>query len=133
MTDTAILTSSEIGMLRIYMAPRDTAEPRKAWKLWSARPLYRELVVQAKAAGLMNAVAHHTHYGFSNHGPVLDQGAETSNPYLTMCVELIGHRADLELFCQRHAALLETKVVIYKQLEHWSIEAPARPHPESKA
>lgn len=98
-----------------------------------ARPLYRELVVQAKAAGLMNAVAHHTHYGFSNHGPVLDQGAETSNPYLTMCVELIGHRADLELFCQRHAALLETKVVIYKQLEHWSIEDPARPHPESKA
>lgn len=120
-------------MLRIYMAPRDTAEPRKAWKLWSARPLYRELVVQAKAAGLMNAVAHHTHYGFSNHGPVLDQGAETSNPYLTMCVELIGHRADLELFCQRHAALLSTKVVIYKQLEHWSIEAPARPHQESKA
>ncbi|WP_375283488.1 hypothetical protein, partial [Sphingobium yanoikuyae] len=84
---------------------------------------YRELVVQAKAAGLMNAVAHHTHYGFSNHGPVLDQGAETSNPYLTMCVELIGHRADLELFCQRHAALLETKVVIYKQLEHWAIDA----------
>ena len=29
MTDTAILTSSEIGMLRIYMAPRDTAERKR--------------------------------------------------------------------------------------------------------
>lgn len=71
MTDTAFLTSSEIGMLGTDMAPRDTAEPRRAWKLWSARPLYRKLVVQANAADLINSVAHHTHYSSSNHGPVI--------------------------------------------------------------
>jgi PII-like signaling protein len=55
--------------------------------------------------GLINAVAHHAHYGFSNHGPVLDQGAETNSPYLKVCVEIIGRRTNLEQFRQRHAVL----------------------------
>jgi hypothetical protein len=69
----------------------------------------------------MNAVAHHTHYGFSNHGPVMEDGAELSNPHLTMCVELIGQRHELERFCEAHGDLLGGKVIVYKHLEHWSI------------
>ncbi|MGC4250586.1 MAG: DUF190 domain-containing protein, partial [Sphingobium sp.] len=89
--------------------------------LWSAKPLYRALVAQAKAEGIMNAVAHHTHYGFSNHGPVMEQGTEIGNPHLTMCVELIDHRDSLERFCRAHGDFLAGKVIVYKHLEHWSV------------
>lgn len=115
------VTPSEIGMIRTYMKPSDKTAKGTGWARWSAKPLYRELVATAKADGIMNAVAHHTHYGYSNHGPVLDTGFEMPNPHLTMCVELIGQRDELERFCRRHGDLLATKVVVYKRLEHWII------------
>ncbi len=69
----------------------------------------------------MNAVAHHTSHGYSNHGPIRENGSEISDPHLTMCVELIGQRGQLENFCRRHGDLLSSKVIVYKHLEHWSI------------
>ncbi len=113
--------ASEIGMIRIYLKPSDKAAKGSLRTLWAARPLYRALVAQAKAEGLMNAVAHHTHYGFSNHGDLRAQGAEVPDPHLTMCVELIDHRDRLEVFCAAHGDLLASKVIVYKHLEHWSI------------
>lgn len=120
---------TEIGMIRIYMKPDDKAAKGSARTLWASKPLYRTLVMQAKADGIMNAVAHNTHYGYSNHGPVLEEGAELSNPHLTMCVELIGERDELERFCRQHGDLLANKVIVYKHLEHWSI-GPAGVHHE---
>jgi len=114
------VTPSEIGMIRIYLKPSDKA-PKAKRGLWSARPLYRALVAQAKADGILNAVAHHTHYGYSNHGPVRENGSEIADPQLTMCVEIIGRREQLEVFCRRHGDLLASKVIVYKHLEHWSI------------
>jgi H+/Cl- antiporter ClcA/PII-like signaling protein len=115
------VTPSEIGMVRIYLKPSDKSAKASGRSFWSARPLYRELVAEAKKDGIMNAVAHHTHYGYSNHGPVRENGAEVSDPQLTMCVELIGQRDQLELFCRRHGDVLGNKVIVYKHLEHWSI------------
>ncbi|WP_150289946.1 voltage-gated chloride channel family protein [Sphingobium estronivorans] len=115
------VSPSEIGMIRIYVKPGDKIGRSGARGLWSAKPLYRELVVQAKADGIMNAVAHHTHFGFSNHGPVRQNGSELSDPHLTMCVELIGHREELKRFCRRHGDLLADKVIVYKHLEHWRV------------
>lgn len=116
-----ILIPSDVGMVRIYLKPRDKMPSKGARTLWSSRPLYRELVLEAKKAGLMNAVAHHTHYGFSNHGRVEDHSSEIGNPELTMCVEIIGHRDDLEIFVRRHGAILRNKVIIYKHLERWAV------------
>ncbi|WP_246171579.1 DUF190 domain-containing protein [Sphingobium limneticum] len=107
-------------MIRIYMKPSDKATDGSR-SFWTRKPLYRQLVMQAKRDGIMNAVAHHTHYGFSNHGPVMEDGAELSNPHLTMCVELIGQRHELERFCEVHGDLLGGKVIVYKHLEHRSI------------
>ena len=114
-------TPTATGMIRIYMKPSEKAAKGTARTLWSAKPLYRALVAQAKADGIMNAVAHHTHYGFSNHGPVRENGAEIADPHLTMCVELIGQREQLETFCRQHGDMLASKVIVYKHLEHWSI------------
>lgn len=113
------LSSREIGMVRIYMKPREKMPGKGSW--FSARPLYRELVMQAKVHGIMNAIAHHTHFGYSNHGKVQDDGFEIPNPELTMCVELISERPTLEDFCKTHSDLLKHKVIIYKHIEHWDV------------
>ncbi|RDL46292.1 Chloride/fluoride channel protein [Ensifer sp. M14] len=114
------LSSREIGMVRIYMKPREKAVGTGGW-FGGGKPLYRELVMQAKATGIMKAVAHHTHFGYSNSGKLQDEGFEIPNPDLTMCVELIGDRELLEEFCRTHGSLLKNKVIIYKHIEHWDV------------
>lgn len=114
------LVQTDIGMLRVYMKPRDKVSGSGGW-LSGRRPLYRELVLQAKTAGILNAIAHHTHFGYSNHGKIQDDGGEVLNPSLTMCVELVASREMLETFCQTHAEILAGKVIIYKHIERWQV------------
>ncbi len=120
MSDPHKVTPKETGMLRIYLKPGERIKVAEAI-LFSHRPLYRELVTAARRAGIVNAVAHHTHFGYSNHGALEDRGVELANPHLTMCVELIGERETLELFCRQHGEHLRNKVIVYKHLEHWHI------------
>lgn len=116
------VTAKEIGMIRIYMKPGEKAqEGGKVRQIFAANPLYRKIVREAKAFGIMNAVAHQAHFGYSNHGGIQEVGVEIPNPDLTICVELIAPRDKLEEFCRSHGALLKNKVVIYKHLEHWDI------------
>ena len=89
---------------------------------FSGRALYQELVLQAKRAGLVNAVAHTIPInGFSNHGQVQQHETESINAELTMCVELVAPRVQLEKFCREHGAMLKDKIIVYKHLEHWKV------------
>ncbi len=118
------VTQTEIGMVRIYLKPKERFRKAGTGRLrdaFAGRPLYQELVLQAKQAGLVNATAHHTHYGFSNSGHVQQREVEGLNPDLTMCVELVAPRDRLEAFCREHGALLRDKVIVYKHLEHWTV------------
>ncbi len=125
------VTAEEVGMLRIYLTPKERFRQAGGSRLkaaFSGRPLYQEIVNRAKRAGLVNAVAHHTHYGFSNHGHVQAREVEGMNSELTMCVEMIGPKATLEDFCRAHGDLLIDKVMVYKHLERWKLgmAAPGR-------
>jgi PII-like signaling protein len=125
MPDHFTVQHSEVGMLRIYMKPSDRIGKRSVRTLWGSKPLYRELIQTAKADGIINAVAQHTHYGFSNHGQIREHGPELADPHLTICVELVGERDQLDLFCRRHSDLLADKIIVYKQLERWSVTPQA--------
>jgi H+/Cl- antiporter ClcA/PII-like signaling protein len=115
------VTAKEVGMVRIYLKPGEKRRGTGKFASLFPKPLYRELVLAAKAAGIVNAVAHHTHYGFSNHGGIEHGNAEIGNPDLTLCVELIGSREQLESFCRHQGENLRNKVVVYKHIEHWHI------------
>ncbi|MBW4056855.1 MAG: hypothetical protein HIU83_15950 [Proteobacteria bacterium] len=116
----------EIGQVRIYMMQgersKKTGKGIKSWLSGSA-PLYKEIIKTAKQDGLLNATAHHTHYGFSGNGNVESGEGEIPNKALNLYVELIGPRDELELFCRKHGSLLKGKVVLYKHIEHWEISA----------
>jgi PII-like signaling protein len=120
------VTSREIGQVRIYMSQgeRRRGGANGLKRLLSGNPpLYKEIIRAARADGLLNATAHHTHYGFSGQGKLQGDDLEIANPELSLCVELIGPRAQLEQFCRRHGDLLVDKVIIYKHMEHWEISA----------
>ncbi|MBN2234434.1 MAG: DUF190 domain-containing protein [Opitutales bacterium] len=105
------IVTSELGKIRIYLTPRDRLPAKGVWDKINAKPIYREIIRAAKADGLNNAAAFMTHYGFSNGGRVQSEGVETSNPDLTMCVELIDHKDKLEAFCRLHGDLLKGKTI----------------------
>ena len=117
------IVSTEMGKVRIYLKPREKLKAKGVLARLNARPLYREIINSAKADGLTNAVAFHTHYGFSNDEAIQTEGSEIPNANLTLCVELIGHKDALETFCRKHGDLLKGKVIAYKHIEQWSIQA----------
>lgn len=122
MQDDHDIVTREMGKIRIYLTPRDQTPATGFWSKINARPLYRAVINAAKNDGLHNAVAYMTHYGFTSGGKVHARGSEIANPNLTLCVELIDHKDVLEAFCKRHAGLLKGRTIVYKHVEHWSLE-----------
>jgi len=114
------VSGSEIGQVRIYMTPSDKKTGHKIKKIFT-RPLYQEIIDAAKKDGIVSAVAHHTHYGYSGEGKVQSDKHEGPNDRLNLCVELIAQRDQLERFCRAHGELLQDKVIVYKHLESWAI------------
>jgi H+/Cl- antiporter ClcA/PII-like signaling protein len=121
MSDKFPLGAHEIGQLRIFLTPRERRN--KGLRSWFGRPLYQEIIHAAKEEGVMNAVAHRMHFGYSAHGKIEHDVNEIPNEYLTLCVELIGSRQLLETFCRRHMELLRDKVAVFEKLERWEIGA----------
>ncbi len=112
----------EIGSLRIYLKPAERAPSgRGIRRLLGARPLYLELIAAARRGGLMNAMVHHTHHGFSRRGA--DSTAETGGAggASMTWVEIVDLKEKLESFCSDHAEALRGKVITYKQIERWEI------------
>jgi len=109
----------EIGQLRIFLTPRERRT--KGFRGMFGKPLYQEIIHAAKQGGLMNAIAHRMHFGYSGHGRIEHDKHEIPNEHLTLCVELVGTRPDLETFCQKNAELLREKTIIYEKMERWEI------------
>lgn len=114
------VSGKEIGQVRIYMTPSDKRTSHKIKKIFT-RPLYQEIIDAAKEDGILNAVAHHTHYGYSGNGKIQSNKLEMPNDRLSLCIELISRREHLEKFCRKHGDLLQGKVIVYKHIEHWEI------------
>jgi H+/Cl- antiporter ClcA/PII-like signaling protein len=117
------IAATEMGKVRIYLMPSEKVKASGLWNKLSSKPIYREIIAAAKKDGLINANAYSAHHGFTNSGRVEAQDTEMGNPRLTMCVELIDHKDKLEQFCRKHGDLLKDKVIVYKHVEHWSVQA----------
>lgn len=124
------VSSREIGQIRIYMTPREKRRGGGLRRSMFGKPLYQEVIDAAKADGIMNATAHHTHYGYSGNGKIQHNNHEVPNSNLNLCVELVAHRDELEHFCKKHGDLLKGKVVVYKHMEHWDIHEHSVKHEE---
>lgn len=120
-----ILHKTELGKLRIYLTPAEKLPQPGLLGRWLGKPLGRELIHLAKAAGILHATLHHTHYGYVNRGALQDDHPEHGNPRLNSYVELIDRKNVLETFCLAHHDLLRGKTLVYKAAERWSFDNDA--------
>ena len=106
------------------MKPREKVTGKGMLAKLNAKPLYRAIINSAKEDGLTNAVAFHTHYGFfqrrSHPGrwrgnPQRQPDAVRGNSSTT--------RTRWKTFCRKHGDLLKGKVIAYKHIEQWTIQA----------
>ncbi len=123
MTHKHKITVAEMGKLRIYLTPTDKIKAKGFWNQLNPKRVYQEIIRAAKQDGLMNAVAYVGHQGFFNNGPVAVRDPETGSGRLPLCVELVDHKDKLEEFCRKHGDLLKGKTIVYKHIEHWTIQA----------
>lgn len=119
MSDKIHVGAHEVGQLRIFLTGRERMN--KGLRGLFARPVYQEIIHAAKRAGVMNAIAHRMHFGYSGHGNIEHDGHEIPNEYLTLCVELVGPRTQLESFCLNNSDLLRHRVAIFERLERWEV------------
>lgn len=113
---------TEMGKIRVYLTPSETIEGEGFWSKLNPKRLYREIIDAAKKDGLMNAVAYTGHHGFTNKGHVRSREPEFLDGHLPMCIEIIDHKDKLEEFCRKNGDLLKGKAIVYKHVEHWSVE-----------
>jgi H+/Cl- antiporter ClcA/PII-like signaling protein len=118
MSHSSSVRAREVGQLRVFMTPRDRRK-KKGFRGLFMKPLYQEIISAAKEHGLLNAIAQRTHFGYSGQGNIQSDNVEIPNTNLSLCVELIAVREQLESFCIQQAELLSDKVVVYEKLEHW--------------
>jgi hypothetical protein len=115
------IQSRKIGHVRIYLTPGERHRKKGIRRAFFGKALYVSIIDAAKADGIPHAVAHTHHYGYSGDGTVQRDHGEYGNSKLTMCVELVGPTPQLELFIQKHGDLLQGKVILHRDAEHWDI------------
>jgi H+/Cl- antiporter ClcA/PII-like signaling protein len=121
MTRQCQLSTKKVGVVRIYLSAGDR-RPGRGWKQrLFGRPLYQEIIDQARDKGLWGATARGMTYGFTNHGKTKadfhpDAGFTNTHIY----VELIAPRAQLEAFFEQIAPLVAGRVVTFAEAEHWA-------------
>lgn len=111
-----------LGKLKIYLTVGEAVKSRSLVRKLFPKSVARQIVLEAKKDGLSHASTFQTNFGFVNGGELQQQQTETGNPKLTVCVEFIDTKEKLESFVKRHKAMLQGKVIIYKEVEFWDIE-----------
>jgi len=113
----------KVGLVRIYLSHRDK-RPARTWsERFLSRPLYQDIINQARDAGLTSATAKGMPYGFTQQGGRIENGrhAELGVVEVHIYVELIGPREQLETFLVQIHPLIENRVIVFKEVEHWQV------------
>lgn len=114
---------TEMGKILVYLTPAETVRSEGLWSKLNPRRVYREIIEAARRDGLLSAVAYTGQRGFAKQGPVHPRESGAPEFSLPMCVELVDRKDKLEGFCRNHADLLQGRPIVYKSVEHWSVQS----------
>ena len=85
------------------------------------RSAYLHIIKEAKKDGIMKASAYHTHTSYIPLADIPEPGDDRDGSRPTMCISLVDQKQRLQHFVHKHNALLQNKIVIYKEVEFWDI------------
>ncbi len=116
------LKTHKLGKLRIYLQTGEKIKSKSLLRKIFPKNAYKEIILQAKRNGIMNASVFSTHFGYNNYGELTKFNLESENTGLTLCIELIDTREKLEKFFLSHKAIFKDKVTVFKEVEFWDTE-----------
>ena len=104
--------ADKLGLARVYMRHQDRCAGGTWMQRTFGRPLYQELIDQARDMGLMSATARAAYYGFTRHGEVAttfhpETGFEDVNIY----VNSLGAEGSEHCSSPKRRALVADRVV----------------------
>jgi PII-like signaling protein len=111
-----------LGKLRIYLKAGENIKSESLLRRLFPNNLPKNIIELAKKEGLMNASVYNTQMGYSNFERIQNYHIESDNAGLTVCVELIDSKENLQKFFQKHKAMFKDKVIIFKEVEYWEAE-----------
>ncbi|KXV79053.1 hypothetical protein GOB86_15045 [Acetobacter lambici] len=130
MHETPTLLTEPAGILRIFMTSASRAQSRQQkpfTRLFQRRPLYRDIVHAARAAGFTCSNAPFAHYGFWRSGEIQQTLGEIPNTLLSVYVDILGDHEQLQAFCLSHEALLRDTSLYFKPAESWHFATQSTP------
>lgn len=116
------IKTHKLGKLRIYLPNNEKVKSASLLGKMFPKSAYRQVIVEAKKDGIMNASVFPTHFGYSKNGRIQEMSIEAGNAGLTICIELIDTREKLEGYFTKHKEVLQGKVVVYKEVEFWDLD-----------
>lgn len=122
MNEASIMQTEPAGILRIFMTSGSRAHngSGKTFSgLFQRRPLYRDIIHAARAAGFTCSNAHFAHYGFWKGGAIQQTLGEIPNTLLSVYVDILGSQDQLKAFCLSHETLLKKTALYFKPAEAW--------------
>ncbi|MBP1616667.1 MAG: hypothetical protein H6Q14_494 [Bacteroidetes bacterium] len=113
------IKTHSFGKLRIYLKTGENIRSKTFLRKIFPAKMYSHLVRMAKEDGIIHASVFHTHMSFSIDEEIKQFSFESTNSSLTVCVELIDTKVNLQQFFIKHSEALGDKIVIYKEVEFW--------------
>ena len=113
-----------LGNLRIYLQPSHKIKSAEGslFRRLFPQSAYMHIIREAQKEGILNATVHNSHGSYLPEGKIAVRNVEGDNDNVTMVVELIDTRENLEAFFLKHQTLLQGKVIIYKEVEFWDLQ-----------
>ena len=112
--------STSFGALRIFLAATERAKPRWIHDRLFSRPIYQQILQEARSFGLPHGTARQCVPGFLEERQLHATGREQDHGALSLCVELVGTREELQRFCDQAADLLRGQTVLFQEIESWN-------------
>ncbi|UBM58641.1 DUF190 domain-containing protein [Marinilongibacter aquaticus] len=113
------IRTTTLGKLRIFLKSGETVKGNRFIRRMFPQSKYRNLLNEAKNAGIRNAHIYYTHAAYERGGAVQHHHDEHGNEGLTVCLELVDEKDILKAFFSQHKDMLKDKTVIYKEVEMW--------------
>lgn len=115
------IKTHSLGRLEIFIEPVHKVRhgQRSFFRRMFPRTAYLHIIEEARKEGIFKASAFSTQTSYNAESGLGMLSAEGSGARVAMCIQLVDSREKLEEFFRKHRELLQSKVVIYKEVEFW--------------
>lgn len=116
------IKKNTMGKLRVYLEAGESVKSNNIFRKIFPKNAYSSIMNEAKKDGLLHAHVYHTNASYRKDKGIHHKTVEGDHTAMTICLELMDEKQNLEIFFIKHADLFKGKTVVYKEVEQWHID-----------